>query len=614
MDDRRRVGMLVVCALVSASLALLGLGLAQVSAQTGVTLSGRVGGPSGPVADAVVRVAATENKTTTADDGTFTLRDVQAAAPITVTAWSPGYYVGWAALQPDGPELKMGQPVSITLKLHYTSDNLDYEWFSFEGVKGSKSCALCHTQNPEWEADAHSQAAVNPRFLTMYEGSDVKGRLSPLTKFGDAGAALPPDPAKPYYGPGFKLDYPNRAGNCATCHTPLASRISNLQNCALSGCHIDLTTERSQGLVPLGPSPLNLTGDAAEGITCDFCHKIGDVYLDPHTRLPQPDMPGILSYRLYRPAEGQQLFFGTFDDIPRRVSYLPLQSESAFCAACHYGVFGGIVGAGHVAGGVTIYNSYGEWLESPYSDPVTGKTCQDCHMPTVNYDYIVFPERGGVKRSGDRIHNHRMPGAADEQFLQNSVTMTVTARLLANALVVDVSITNDKTGHHIPTDAPMRHMMLEVRAQDTLGLSLPLRSGSLLPAWAGNLAGRPGRGYAKILRDDWTGETPTSAYWRPVTIVEDTRLAAFATDSSRYIFDLPAAGRGAVVDARLVFRRAFQELMQQKGWTDPDVVMEEERVEVKAEVKAKAEVEEKAQIGKEPIFCGCYCRCGGGMP
>ena len=298
--------MWVVGLLLVASLALLTLGLmqVQVSAQTGgptprpgVTLTGRVGNADGPVAGAVVRVAVTENKTTTAADGSFTLPGVQATAPITVTAWAPGHYIGWVALQPDAPEITAGKPISITMKPHYTGDNLDYAGFSFEGVKGSKSCGLCHPQNPEWEADAHSQSAVNPRFLTMYEGTDVKGQQGQMTKFGDAGKALPPDPTKPHYGPGFKLDYPNRAGNCAACHTPMASKISNIQNCGWSGCHTDLTVERSQGIVPPAPSPLKLTGEAAEGINCDFCHKIGDVYLDSKTKLPLPDMPGILSYR-----------------------------------------------------------------------------------------------------------------------------------------------------------------------------------------------------------------------------------------------------------------------------------------------------------------------------
>ncbi len=184
------------------------------------------------------------------------------------------------ATEPDAPEITAGKPISITMKPHYTGSSLDYAGFSFEGVKGSKSCGLCHPQNPEWEADTHRPSAVNPRFLTMYDGTDVTGRQGQMTKFGDAGKALPPDPTQPYYGPGFKLDYSNRAGNSAACHTPLASKISNIQNCGWSGCHTDLTTEKSRGAVPLGPSPMKLTGEAAEGVNCDFCHKIGDVYLD----------------------------------------------------------------------------------------------------------------------------------------------------------------------------------------------------------------------------------------------------------------------------------------------------------------------------------------------
>ncbi len=534
-------------------------------------LSGIVRDAQGPVSGAIVRVQLAENKTTSGTDGSFTLSGIAATGVITVTAWAPGYYVGWIT------STLTTTPVTVTLKPHYTTDNVEYDWFSFEGVEGSASCALCHTQYPEWEADAHAQAAVNPRFLTMYAGTDVQGRKSPLTQFGSAGKALPPDPAQPYYGPGWRLDFPTHAGNCAACHTPLASKIPNTQNCGWSGCHTSVTVEWSNGLVPPGPIPLDLTGDAAEGITCEFCHKIGDVYLDPKTGLPKPDMPGILSYRLYRPPEGQQLFFGTFDDVTRRVTYSPLEEESAFCAPCHYGVFGGVVGVGRVTGGVVIYNSYGEWLDSPYSDPETGKTCQDCHMLPVEYGYIVFPERGGLPRDPNRIRNHRMPGAADETLLQNAVTMTTTARLQGDKLLVEVSITNDKTGHHVPTDVPLRHLILVVQVTDADGHRLPLRAGPVLPDWTGDYAGLPGKTYAKVLQDEWTGEMPTAAYWRPVRVVEDTRLAAFATDVSRYTFQAPEP-RPVTIETRLIFRRAYQQLMQQKGWTDPDILMEQNRI------------------------------------
>jgi len=56
--------------------------------------------------------------------------------------------------------------------------------------------------------DAHGRSAVNPRFLSMYNGTDVHGNQSPLTRFGysrDYGRfPLPPDLSQPYFGPGCK--------------------------------------------------------------------------------------------------------------------------------------------------------------------------------------------------------------------------------------------------------------------------------------------------------------------------------------------------------------------------------------------------------------------------
>jgi mono/diheme cytochrome c family protein len=524
-----------------------------------------------PVAGATVRVQLTENQTTTAADGSFTLREVTITKPVTVTAWAKGYYNGWTQATAGTA------PISITLTSHYTSDNLDYDWYSFEGVEGSKSCGLCHTANAEWEADAHAQAAVNPRFLTMYAGTDVHGNKNSSIPRDNLGKPLPPDLSQPYYGPGFRLDYPDRSGNCAACHTPLAAKLEPANTCGWSGCHSSTTAMYSEN-IPDGVSPLYATGDAAEGISCEFCHKIGEVFLNPDTGLPHPDHPGISSMRLYRPDEDEQLFFGTFDDVTRPAdSYLPLLEESSFCAPCHYGVFDGVAGDMTVADGVVIYNSFGEWLASPYSNPETGQTCQDCHMPRVDYDHFVFPERGGLPRDPNLIHSHRMPGASDENLLQNSLTMTTTARLEGDKVLVEVSITNDKTGHHVPTDSPLRHLILVVQATDVLSNVLPLQAGPQLPDWTGNYAGQPGQGYAQILRDEWTGESPTGAFWRPIEVVSDTRLAAMTTDSSQYTFAAPPTG-AINVEARLIYRRAFQQLMEWKGWTDPDIVMEEETV------------------------------------
>jgi hypothetical protein len=566
---------------------LLGfVGLTRVQAQdTGTlptTLTGIIMGTDGPVSGAVVQVQGTPNKTTTANDGSFTLRNISWEKPVVLTAWYEGYYVGWVKFDPTAQDWKgvdSLKDITIKMKPLFMTDNVSYPWFSFEGVTGSESCGLCHREYKEWKADAHSQSAQNPRFLSVYQGTNLKGDKGQLTVYSNDGTVKAPDPAKPYYGVGYKLDNPSRTGNCATCHTPVAGKIPTTQNCAWSGCHTDLTVENSKGIIDTNVSPLSLKGDAAEGITCDFCHKVVSVDMDPKTNLPYPDMPGILSMNLTRPVDGEQIFYGTLVDINRRVSYSELESKSEFCSSCHYGVFGGVVGNGTVSGGTVIYNSYGEWLESSYSDPKTGKTCQDCHMKVLDTEISVFPEKGGIPRDYAKFHEHYMPGASDEEFLKNAVSVKSNAQHVGDQLQVSVSITNDNTGHDIPTDAPTREMILVVEALDANGKTLDLVNGPVLPTWSGNYANQPGKSFAKVLKDELSGEMPTVAYWRPVTIVEDTRLAANATDSSQYSFTLPS-GEAAQVKVKLLFRRTFQAIAEQKGWNDPDILMAESTLQV----------------------------------
>lgn len=501
-----------------------------------------------PIAGARVRLQATNNLTMTGNDGSFSFNKIDFSAPVTITAWVDGYYVGWQRI------VTSTQPVSITLKPYYTTDNVDYNWFSHEGAEGSLSCSHCMPCYTEWQQDAHSQSALNPRFLTMYNGTDVAGNQSPITRYAstqDYGMLpLPPDPAQPYYGPGYKLDFPDSAGNCATCHTPAAASAPGM------AYQVD---------------PNRLTGIHQEGIFCEFCHKVGAVTLDPTSGLPYPNMPGVLSMQLFRPEEGQQLFFGNFDDVTRRVSYMPLYEQSAYCAACHYGVFWDTV----------IYNSYGEWLASPYSQPIIGSTCQDCHMPEVDYDYFVYPEKGGLIRKDQSIYSHFMPGALDPNLLQNALSMEVEAQREQQSIRVLVTLTNDRTGHHVPTDSPLRHLILLVDVRDQSGAPIPILEGEQLPDWAGVgdaeqgcYAGLPGKVYARVLAELWTEITPSGAYWNQTRVVSDNRLAAFASDTSQYLFSLNSTGK-VQVHIQLWYRRAFKELMDQKGWNIPDILMKE---------------------------------------
>jgi Carboxypeptidase regulatory-like domain len=546
------------------------------------TISGTVTDASGPVAGAIVQVQGTTNQTTSAGDGGFSLhgQGLGGYNVVTVTAWAQGHFIGWVTLDAKKPIWKEGgKGVTLSLNPLYTEDNNQYTWYTFEGVKGSASCGMCHREYKEWQADAHSQSASDPRFITIYRGTNMQGQVGQLTQLTADYKAQALDPTKPYYGPGFRLDYPNTAGNCAACHAPVASRSDNADNCSWAGCHQTVTADQADALGQgdiRGVIPVSLDDSiGAEGVACEYCHKVSAVTLDPKTQLPFDDSPGILSMKLSRPAQGQQVFFGTLSDVSQHPSsYSALETQSQFCAPCHYGVFGGVVEEMRVGGGTVVYNSYGEWLKSPYNNPTTGKSCQDCHMPVANANFSVPMDKGGLLRDHMVLHDHTMRGIDDTSLMMNALTLKSSVSHSGGVLQVQVSLINDKTGHDIPTDQPLRSMMLVIEAQDANGKPIALNQGQTLPDWTGNYAGQPGKAYAQVLRDDWSGETPTVAIWRKMTLVADTRLAPFATDSTTYAFNLPD-GNAATVHVSVIYRRALQKVAQEKGWNDPDITMAE---------------------------------------
>ena len=518
-----------------------------------------------PVSQAVVRIKTTDKYVLTNSDGEFTFEKLNFLEPIKLTAWAPGYFIG------GGEEVTPGtSDLTLFLQRFSKTDNPEYQWLSSTeqgGTGEDQGCAECHSNAgtelgitlpvDEWLLDAHSISARNPRFLSMYSGTNLDGEKSPQTRFEfikDYGLLpIPLDPDSEYFGPGYKLDFPDSHGNCATCHAPL-SAVND----------------------PYGIDPTAISGVNAEGVSCDFCHKIWDVKLDPETGLPYPNTTGVLSYEFLRPDEGHQFFAGPLDDVaPGEDTYLPLQKESQFCAPCHQGVFWDTV----------IYDSYGEWLNSPYNDPETGQTCQDCHMPSTGATFFALPEKGGEERFPETISGHYMPGAMDEELLQNAVTMKTEVVEDQGKIIVTVELINDKTGHHVPTDSPLRHLILLVSAKDKDG-PLTLMEGQRLPDWVGVgdpaegfYAGLPGNTYAKVLREHWTNIMPSGAYWNPTAIEYDNRIAAFETTKSEYIFKSPSSG---VVNLRieLWYRRAFIELTQIKEWNVPDILMESSELSI----------------------------------
>jgi hypothetical protein len=535
-------------------------------------ISGSVYDDQGIIKEALVRIQTTGYSTTTGPDGKFQLEVPQSIKPpVRLTAWAKGYYFGGPVNATPGEA-----EIRIQLKRHDRWDNPEYKWLPAVQSNGSgenQGCAECHYrgengQGPnlpvdEWLKDAHSQSAKNPIFLTMHSGKDVLGRINQSTRYKYNNelklVPLPPNPDEPYYGPGYMMDNPNFTGNCGSCHLPLTAVNA-----------------------PLNTYPESVRGVDSEGINCDFCHKIYDVNLDPDTGLPSPDKPGVLSYEFRRPHDGHQLFVGPLDDIaPGEDTYSSIQKESRFCAPCHFGVFEGTV----------VYNSYGEWLQSPYSKKETGKSCQECHMPHSGTSIFARPEKGGLKRAPDTIVSHRMPGSRDVDLLQNAVTLKLAAEKSPDGIRVKTKVSNDFTGHHVPTDTPLRHMILIVRAYDSKNYPLTLKAGQVIPEWCGMgdpesgcYAGLPGKVFIKLLREKWTKITPAAAYWRATDVVMDTRIPALESDTSEFLFEVPDSG-DVRVEALLLYRRAYKKLLEQKGIIEPDIVMESERVINKSFIK-----------------------------
>ena len=438
-----------------------------------------------PIAGAIVRWQASNTTVITDANGNFELEILKNRSSNLITAWKQGYYNG-------GTEYNIGvQNIEIKLAPLPETDNTSYEWIDPVPNPDDEidNCGDCHASiiYDQWVHNGHAQSAINPLFLSIYNGTDSTG------KFG--------------VQPGYKIDYPHSQGNCANCHAPTRA-VNNVIG-------IDLN---------------NLNGVEKLGVSCDFCHKIKGVKLKENTSV----FTGVMHYELIRPPDGHQIFFGPYHDVPDPDTYSNNISKSIFCAPCHLGGYWG----------VPIYESYTEWLQSSYA--AQGIECQTCHMPPDGITTNFAPGKGGVERDPSTIPTHLQLGSRDKDFLASAVEVRSNVSIVGSKLNVIVEVENVGAGHHVPTDQPMRNMILIVEATDSEGKKLKYSGQNLIPLWGGrgelsegNYEGQPGKGFAKILFEDWTPYLPykistrgeqmfPAPQWRTIKIKEDTRIAASA--------------------------------------------------------------------------------------
>jgi hypothetical protein len=202
-----------------------------------------------------------------------------------------------------------------------------------------------------------------------------------------------------------------------------------------------------------------------EGITCEACHKVAGLeraFNSGHVLDPTGPMRGPIA-----------------DPAPSALhasEYSPLHETSEFCGGCHDVI---------EVSGMNVERPFAEWLESPAA--ASGKTCQDCHMPTYTGKAAVMgPEREG-------LHDHSFVGVdvpMSDEFLSDPVRIAeIEARVRgllegAGSVSLDaadpvapgsqldlyVTIRNEIDGHNLPTGTTfIRQCWLELTATDGEG-------------------------------------------------------------------------------------------------------------------------------------------------
>ncbi len=192
---------------------------------------------------------------------------------------------------------------------------------------------------------------------------------------------------------------------------------------------------------------------------------------------------------------------------------LPEVDRAAPCMPCHGG------------SSEAAQDLVAEWRASPYSDPVAGRGCVDCHP--------AASTSGASERAGEvaltRAHRASV-GVAVGLIVERS----------EGGLLVQASLCNSGTGHSLPAAAWPEVMVLLVTARNSQGLLLELLSGPRPPPWSG-VEGAEVGGCA------WAGS-------RGPEEIPQHRLAPYGTEVSRFVFR--SAAGPLLVEARVLRGRA----------------------------------------------------------
>jgi hypothetical protein len=380
-----------------------------------------------------------------------------------------------------------------------TSPPPDGPPFQLSDFSSPQSCQPCHpTHYAEWSASMHAYSFKDPLFFSGHfaEQERTGGELGQF---------------------------------CIGCHSPIGT----------------LTGTTPNGLF----DPKSMPEIVQHGISCDICHSMTASSGGATEKgVPLHLSPGNVKY-------GPLPSRDNGPGVHRSEQNLGLYTSSNHCRACH----------NLTVRGIPLERTFDEWEDSIYA---SFSQCQNCHMPTYTGQAAV----GGPVHEG--IHRHWFTGvdiaftdfpdtSASRQrvadLLRDSAAFSVTAPASiapGETLDVTVHVTNDRTGHSLPSGTTFsRQMWVSIAAftgPDTLFRSGNLDSNGDLRDEHSEVdpGGDPDlfNFGAKLLGGD--DVTVFSA-----TGIEENLLAVNETRTKHYAVPVPAGHTGAIaLEVRLLFR------------------------------------------------------------
>jgi len=190
---------------------------------------------------------------------------------------------------------------------------------------------------------------------------------------------------------------------------------------------------------------------AAEGVTCDICHRITEVKGTGEFSFG----PKGIKRGPYKDSKSPY----------HKTVYSPLLESSDFCVACH--------GQLNNLNGLNVCDTTRSWRNSKYAvkDGKDEKTCQACHMPSFSGAAATgeaAPEDAPKNRTR---HSHIFRGPnSDPTILLTAATIKQSAKRDPSGDVhIEVKVINSGTGHDLPSGLPERLITLKVIGKDSDG-------------------------------------------------------------------------------------------------------------------------------------------------